>query len=96
MYLGLILILAAIVCPPLSSITNGAIAYSNPGTPNYPLGTIATYSCDAGYVLDLTSGGSETRTCIDDGDNDAEGVFSGQAPACIGKSALINVIVSNS
>ncbi len=26
-----------------------------------------------------------TRTCFDDLDNDAEGVFSGQAPACISK-----------
>ena len=26
-----------------------------------------------------------TRTCFDDLDNDAEGLFSGQAPACIRK-----------
>ena len=79
---------AAIECPSLPSIANGMILYSNTGTPNYFLGTVATYSCDTGFFLDL-SGGSETRTCIDDGDNDAEAIFSGLAPACICKSALI-------
>ena len=53
---------------------------------------MATYACDAGFVLDLSLGGSMTRTCFDDLDNDAEGVFSGQAPACIRK-LLINTIV---
>ena len=46
---------------------------------------MATYACNAGYILDL-SVGSETRTCIDDGDMDAEGVFTLQAPQCIRKS----------
>ena len=53
--------------------------------PNYELGTVATYSCDAGFVLDLTLGGTMTRTCVDDGDNDAEGIFDGQAPICVRK-----------
>ena len=46
---------------------------------------MATYSCNAGYVLDL-SVGSKTRTCRDD-DNamDVIGEFDGQAPTCIGK-----------
>ena len=26
-----------------------------------------------------------TRTCVDDGDNDAEGIFDGQAPICVCK-----------
>ena len=82
---SILIILAAIECPPLLDIANGMISYSVSGTPNHPLGTVATYSCNAGFVLDLTVG-SEMRTCIDDGDNDAEGVFSGQAPACIRKS----------
>ena len=79
---------AAIECPSLPGIANGMIVYSNTGMPNYSLGTLATYSCDTGFALDFT-GGSETRTCIDDGDNDVEGIFSGQAPACVRKSALI-------
>ena len=43
---------------------------------------MATYSCDGGYVLV----GNETRTCEDDSDNDAEGVFTGQDPTCVRKS----------
>ena len=66
------------------------ISYSNTGTPNYPLTTVATYSCNAGFVLDL-SVGSETRTCIDDGDNDAEGVFDMQEPACVRKSMFLSL-----
>ena len=53
--------------------------------PNYELGTVATYSCDAGFVLDFTLGGTVMRTCVDDGDNDAEGIFDGQAPICVRK-----------
>ncbi len=30
-----------------------------------------------------------TRTCFDDLDNDAEGVFSGQAPRCIRKLSVL-------
>ncbi|XP_064387533.1 uncharacterized protein LOC135335856 isoform X2 [Halichondria panicea] len=72
-----------IECPPLDPITNGVITYAPDTTPNYDLGTVATYDCNAGFVLDLSQGGSMTRTCFDDLDNDAEGLFSGQAPACI-------------
>ena len=57
--------------------------------PNYELGTVATYSCDAGFVLDFSLGGTETRTCVDDGDNDAEGIFDGQAPTCVRKFHMI-------
>ena len=66
------------------SIANGFIRYAPDDTPNYALGTVATYSCNTGYVLDLTVG-SRTRTCTDD-DNvmDAIGEFSGQAPTCVG------------
>ena len=63
------------------------ITYTTVGTPNYALGTVATYTCDTGFVLDLSIG-SETRTCIDDGDNDAEGVFDMQEPACVRKSTI--------
>ena len=63
------------------------ISYSTTGTPNYALRTVATYSCNTGFVLDLTGGRSVTRTCGDDGDGDALGVFSGSAPSCVGRSA---------
>ena len=74
-----------IQCSPLTAITNGVITYAPDITPNYDLGTVATYDCDTGFALDLSLGGSMTRTCFDDLDNDAEGVFSGQAPRCIRK-----------
>ena len=75
----------AIECEPLPAIANGAITYAPDSVPNYSLGTTATYSCNAGFSLDL-SAGSDTRTCVDDGDNGAEGVFTGQAPTCVRKS----------
>ena len=40
-------------------------------------GDTATYTCNSGYELDLTSG-SEVRTC------QADGMWSGSAPACVG------------
>ena len=77
--------LAAIECPPLLSIANGFITYAPNDTRNYALGTVATYSCNTGFVLDL-SVGSRTRTCTDN-DNvmDAIGEFDGQTPTCIGE-----------
>ena len=75
----------AIECLPLPPIVNGDITYAPDMVPNYELGTVATYSCDAGFVLDFSLGGTMTRTCVDDGDNDAEGLFDGQAPICVRK-----------
>ncbi len=63
---------------------NGMIVYATDMTANFELGTTATYSCNEGYTLDLSIG-VEVRTCIDDGDNDAVGVFSDQKPACVRK-----------
>ena len=76
---------AAKQCPPLLPITDGFITYATDTTPKYDFGTVATYACDAGFVLDFSLGGSVTRTCVDDIDNDAEGGFNGQAPRCIRK-----------
>ena len=75
----------AIECPPLDPIINGFINYAPNNTPNYDLGTVATYNCDAGFVLDLSLGGSVTRTCVDDNGLDAIGEFNNQAPRCIRK-----------
>ena len=52
--------------------------------PNYALGTVATYSCNAGFVLDL-SVGSEMRTCVDGDGMDAVGLFNHEAPSCVRK-----------
>ncbi len=74
----------AIECPVLPVFTHGMIVYATDVTPNFVLGTTATYSCNEGYNLDLSIG-IQVRTCIDDGDNDAVGVFSDQEPACVRK-----------
>ena len=66
-------------------IANGVITYAPDCIQNYSLGTTAAYFCTTGYSLEL-SAGSETRTCLDDDDDDAEGVFNGQAPTCVRKS----------
>ena len=78
------------MCPPLPNIANGVITYSvtGHGTLNYSLRTVATYSCNYGFVLDPT-GGSETRPCVDNGDSDAEGIIDMQEPACVRKSTII-------
>ncbi len=73
-----------ILCEPLLGVENGMIIYSSERDRNYPWGTTATYSCNEGYFLD-TSGTSRIRTCIDDNDGDAEGVFDGQEPRCARK-----------
>ena len=78
----------AVECEPLANIANGMISYTTTGSPNYALETVATYSCDDGFVLDLNGGATMMRTCEDDGDSDALGEFTGQAPSCIGRSAL--------
>ncbi len=63
-------------CPSLGGITNGFITYAPDNTSDYDLGTVATYACDTGFVLDLSLGGSEMRTCVD-------GFWNNQEPSCI-------------
>ena len=76
------------MCPPLPTFTNGMISYSPDFTPNFDLGTDATYTCDAGFFLDVTAA-SQIRRCIDDNGMDAIGVWSGQEPSCIRKLSTI-------
>ncbi len=68
----------------LPEISNGMIVYATDMTPDFDLMTTATYSCDEGYFLDL-SDGDRVRTCVDDNDNDADGVFNGSQPVCVRK-----------
>ncbi len=65
------------MCNELEAIANGIISYApdNQG-PEYDLGTVATYSCDDGFILI----GSSNRVCEDDGD--ILGTFAGIAPSC--------------
>ena len=74
----------AVECEPLDAIANGFITYADDTTPNFDLGTTATYACNEGFFLDL-SVGDRVRTCEDDNDMDALGEFSGLAPSCVCK-----------
>ncbi len=84
----------AIECRVLPVFTNGMIVYATDVILNFDLGTTATYSCNDGYTLDLSIG-VEVRTCIDDGDNDAVGVFSDQEPACVRKYCSLDLFHQN-
>ncbi len=84
----------AIECRVLPVFTNGMIVYATDGILDFNLGTTATYSCNEGYTLDLSIG-DEVRTCIDDGDNDAVGMFSDQEPACVRKCCSLDLFHQN-
>ena len=64
--------LFTVVCLSLPSLTNGVISYSDQ---TLGLNTVATYTCDTGYILN----GDTTRTCGSDG------VWSGFSPNCLRK-----------
>ncbi len=55
------------------------ISYAPDNIPDYNLNTVATYTCDDGFVL---RGGNEMRTCVDAGDGSSNGRFDGVAPTC--------------
>ena len=76
------------MCPSLLAITNGTISYSPDVTPDYDLGTEATYTCVVGFYLE----GNEVRVCMDDDGMDTIGVWSGQEQRCVRKlSARVHV-----
>ena len=50
-------------------------------TPNYEIGTIATYVCDYGFYLE----GENQRNCTAGNETSAIGVFNGEAPICVCK-----------
>ncbi len=59
-------------CPVLAPIPNGAISYGPDMMADFDVGTLATYSCDRGFVLF----GSETQLCI------GGGIWSKEPPEC--------------
>ena len=59
------------MCPSLS-LTKGTISYSDP---TLGVGSVATFSCDLGYILNEGS----TRTC------QSAGSWSESAPTCEGE-----------
>ena len=52
-------------------------------------GNTANYSCDIGYLLDVSQGGSVVVTCL------ASSVWSDHAPACACKKNII-ILINNS
>ncbi len=72
-------------CPPLGIPVGGQIAFSTVPSPNYELGTIATYSCNSGLAL---LGSSAIRTCDGDGSNSI-GNWNGNEPSC--ESKFVNL-----
>ena len=61
------------------------ISYSPDVTPDYDLGTNATYTCEAGFHLK----GNGVRVCMDDDGMDAIGVWSDQEPSCVRKLSIL-------
>ena len=69
-----------IECPELN-LGNGMVTYTTDMIADFEFGTVATHSCDAGFVLQ----GSTTRTCVDDDGMDTVGVWNESPPTCIRK-----------
>ena len=59
-------------CPLLTPILNGMISYANDTSPDFEIGTEATYECDTNYCLN----GVDNRIC------DFPGEWSEEAPFC--------------
>jgi len=71
------------VCLELPLLENGMISYNPEMDAPYSAGTVATYTCNPGFELDLTDG-DEQRTCTDTGG--VNGEFDGDMPRCVRKS----------
>ncbi|XP_076818198.1 sushi, von Willebrand factor type A, EGF and pentraxin domain-containing protein 1-like [Clavelina lepadiformis] len=61
--------------PPQSAPENGDVSCNNGNN----LNSECRFTCDAGYSLE----GSESSVCVDDGNGDAEGVWTAPAPICL-------------
>ncbi len=72
---------------PCSDLPTLMVSYNGGSTDNRPVGTVATYTCDTGYIL---NGGTTTRTCGSDG------VWSGSAPTCLSEWTLYILFVLSS
>ncbi len=64
----------ALECPALPPIPNGNITYGPDMMADYDVGTVATHTCNDGFML---GAGSETRECL------LGGIWSGFTPVCI-------------
>ena len=78
---------AVVECPPLQPIKNGFVTYNKPGgLPKYSLGTLATYSCNKGFIFDRSTEITK-RTCTED--IGIIGVWNGLQPFCVCKLKVI-------
>ena len=68
-------LITAIICPSLGTLENGHIAYSED---SFEIETVATYTCDVGFVLI----GDSTRGCIDDDQMDTIGIWNSTSSYC--------------
>ncbi len=82
---------AVVECPPLQPINNGFVTYKPGGLPKYSLGTLATYSCNNGFIFDMSTE-SKKRTCKED--IGIIGVWNGLQPFCVRKLKVINIKIS--
>ena len=75
-------LIGALSCLDLSPPDNGRISVTpGPNSLKHGLGSVATYSCDSGYVL----AGHNNRTCEDtNGGIVTTGIWSGTSPYCQG------------
>ena len=58
---------------------NGQVSYATDMTSPYEIGTVATFTCNAGFSLD---GAADTLTCADDDQLDTVGTWGGTEPTC--------------
>ena len=72
-----------IKCPALTAPINGQVSYTTDMSSSFDIGTIATFSCDAGFSL---NGDTATLACADDDQADTIGTWGGTEPSCLGKS----------
>ena len=64
----------AIECPELT-LDDGVVTYTTDMMADFELGTVATHTCNPGFALLGSLGGSTTRTCVDDDGMDNVGVW---------------------
>ena len=72
-------LLVAIECPALIASTNGQVSYAMDMTSPYEIGTVATFTCDAGFSLGRAP---DTLTCAEDDQVDTVGTWGGTEPTC--------------
>ena len=80
----------AIECPELT-LLNGMVTYTTDMMADFEVATVATHSCDAGFVMQ----GSTTRTCVDDDGMDNVGVWTESPPTCARTYFYLHATSSN-